>query len=149
MFCASHLLQRRETLGLPPEQVTRLSTLETESKAAREKAANDSKPHREQLEKLLQQSTPDVAQVRVHAQALMQVQQAAGLSMITTAVQAKAVLTPEQRGRVQGWAEGARGPGMRGRGMNPGIRGRGMGQGMRRPGGPGPMPIRRGMPPGE
>jgi len=136
MFNPSHLLERRETLDLTPEQVTRLSTLETELRAAQEKTANDAKPQREELEKLLEQSAPDVTQVRTRAQALMQAEQAMRLATLTTAVQAKAVLTAEQRGRVQGWADGGRAVGMRRPGMAPR---------MRRPAGPGPQQFRRGM----
>lgn len=116
VYHPSHLLERRDVLSLTPDQVTRLSTLENELKAAHEKAAAELKPQREELAKLLQQSAPDVAQVRTRAQAVMQAEQAVRLTTLTTSLQAKAVLTPEQRGRVQGWADGGR-----------------MGMGMRRP----------------
>jgi len=144
MFDPSRLLERRETLALTADQVTRLSALETDLKTAREKAQTDAKPHREELEKLLQATAPDVAQVRTHAQALMQAEQGAQLATLATAVQAKGVLTPEQRGRVQGWAEGGR-EGFRRMGGRPGI-GPGAGPG---PGGlDGPRPplrLRRGL----
>jgi Spy/CpxP family protein refolding chaperone len=123
MFSPTLLLERREALNLTADQVTKLSTLESEAKAAREKAAADSKPHREELEKLWQQTVPDVTQLRTHAQALMQAEQGARLNALTTWAQAKAVLTPEQRGRVQGWADARR---QRGRGFR-GRRGPGMG----------------------
>ncbi|MSR06120.1 MAG: hypothetical protein EXR93_03480 [Gemmatimonadetes bacterium] len=127
VFNPSLLLERRDVLNLTPDQVTRLSGLENDLKAAREKAQTDAKPHREELQKLLQQTAPDVAQVRTHAQALMQVEQGAQLNTLVTSVQAKAVLTPEQRGRVQGWADGGgRGMGP-GRGMRPRMGGPGMG----------------------
>lgn len=123
MFDPTRLLERRDLLVLTADQVTRLSGLETELRAAREKSQNDAKPHREELQKLLQQSAPDAAQVRTHAQALMQAEQGAQLSTLTTAVQAKAVLTAEQRGRVQGWAEGGRVMGSRRVGPRPGVGG--------------------------
>ncbi|MBI4501352.1 MAG: hypothetical protein HY700_09345 [Gemmatimonadetes bacterium] len=136
-FSPTVLLERRQVLNLTADQVTRLSTLENDLKAAHEKAQTDAKPHREELEKLWQQPTPDVAQLRTHAQALMQVEQTVRLSALTTTAQAKAILTPEQRGRVQGWADargrqmrermqgGPGGPGMRFRrpGMAPGMQG--------------------------
>jgi Spy/CpxP family protein refolding chaperone len=116
-FSPTALLEHREALSLTADQVTKLSTLETDLKTARDKARTDSKPHRDELQKLLEQSAPDVTQVRAHAQALMQAEQTGRLNAITTSVQAKAVLSPEQRGRVQGWAD-ARGERMRGgRGM--------------------------------
>lgn len=130
MFNPSHLLERREILGLTADQVTRISALENELKAAREKAETDAKPHREELEKALKSSSPDAAQVRTHAQAMMTAQQGAQLATLTTAVQAKAILTAEQRGRVQGWADG--GPRMGLRRMGPAPR--------MAPGGPGGQP---------
>lgn len=48
---------------------------------------------------------PDTAVLRRSARALMQTQQAAHLAALTAAAQAKGVLTPEQRGRVEGWAD--------------------------------------------
>jgi Spy/CpxP family protein refolding chaperone len=134
MFSPTALLDRREVLNLSADQVSRLSTLENDFKAAREKAQADAKPHREELEKLWQQPAPDVTQLRTHAQALMQVQQSVQLSAITTMAQAKAILTPEQRGRVQGWADARRHEMMRGM----------MFRRFGRPGGMGGMGFRRG-----
>ena len=137
MFGPSMLLDERGVLALTPDQVTRLSTLETEVRQARDKTEAEGKPHREELEKLWEQPTPDAAQMRTHAQALMQAHQAAGLTALTAAAQAKAILTPEQRGRVRGWAD-ARGR-MMGRGAEWGRMRRGPGT----PGGPGgPFPPR-------
>ena len=151
MFSATMLLERREALGLTADQVTRLSNLENELRQAREKAQTDAKPHREELEKLMQQATPDPIQLRTHAQALMAAMQGAALTALTTGAQAKAVLTPEQRGRVQGWADARRERSGRGGPMGRGFR-RGPG-GPPGPGGPdGPrgamfrrMMLRRGM----
>jgi len=113
MFRPSHLLDRRDALDLTTEQVTRLSALENESRQAREKADSAGAPHREALRRVMEQPAPDVAQLRSHAQALMQAEQGARLSALTTAAQAKAVLTPEQRGRVEGWRQARRGFGRR------------------------------------
>ncbi len=109
IYSPTVLLERREALALTPDQVTKLSTLENDVRAAREKAQTDGKPHRDELAKLWEQSVPDVTQIRTHAQAMMQVEQTAQLAALLSTAQAKAVLTPEQRGRVQGWAD-ARGP---------------------------------------
>jgi Spy/CpxP family protein refolding chaperone len=141
MFSPTALLERREVLNLSADQVSRLSSLENDFKTAREKAQADGKPHREELQKLWQQSAPDVTQLRTHAQALMQVQQSVQLAAITTMAQAKAVLTPEQRGRVQGWAD-SQGR-IRGMMMRRRLGGGGMGGGMgfrRGPMPPGPRP---------
>ena len=133
-FSPTVLLERRSALNLTPEQVTRLSTLENDVRAAHEKAEADARPHREELEKLMQQPAPDVAQVRTHAQAMFQAEQAGRIAALTSTAQAKAVLTPEQRGRVQGWADARRNEGPRG--------GRGMQFRRQRPGGPDQMPRR-------
>ena len=140
-FSPTVLLERREALNLTPEQVTRLSGLENDVKAARDKSEADAKPHREELEKVMQQTAPDVTQLRTHALAMMQAEQSARIAGLTASAQAKAVLTPEQRGRVQGWADARRfeGPG-RGRGM---MFRRGGPEGFRRMR-PGGMQFRRG-----
>ena len=52
----------------------------------------------------------------------MQAEQAAQLATITGAAQAKSILTSEQRGRVQGWAD-HRGNRMGMRGFRDGMRG--------------------------
>jgi Spy/CpxP family protein refolding chaperone len=144
IFSPTALLERRSALNLTPDQVTRLSTLETDVKSVRDKAETDSKPHREELEKLWQQGAPDVTQIRTHMQALMQAEQTARLTAATSTASAKAVLTPEQRGRVQGWADARmaeRERGMRGMMFRRGGPGRGPGGDMpeggpeRRPGG--------------
>jgi Spy/CpxP family protein refolding chaperone len=138
-FSPTALLDRREVLNLTADQVTKLSGLENDFKAAREKSEADAKPHREELEKLMQQTTPDVTQLRTHAQAMMQAEQTARLAGLMASVQAKAILNPEQRGRVQGWADARRfGGSGRGRGMTPR---RGGPQGRMGPGG---MQLRRG-----
>ena len=115
IFSPTALLERRDALNLAPDQVTKLATLENDLKAAREKAENDSKPHRDELDKLWQQGAPDIAQIRTHMQAMMQTEQAARIAAATSIASAKAVLTPEQRGRVQGWADARMSE--RGRGM--------------------------------
>jgi Spy/CpxP family protein refolding chaperone len=138
IYAPDRLVNRRDVLQLTPDQVSRLDALAQDAKQAREKAQADAKPHWDQLADLWKQPSPDVAQIKSHAQAAMQAMEAAHLAQLTAAAQAKAVLTPEQRGRVAGWADGAR---MR---MNRGMRMRAGGMrmraGMRRrgpPGGPG------------
>lgn len=142
-YAPQRLVDRREALGLTPDQVSRLEALAQQSKQARDKADSLGKSHGDALADLWKQDAPDVNQVRTHAQAQMQAMESAHLAQLVAAAQAKAVLTPEQRGRVAGWNDAAR---MRmGRFMNrPGGMG-GMG-GMRMPG-PMRMRMRRPMPP--
>lgn len=138
-YAPQRLVDRRETLALTPDQVSRLEALAQQAKQARDKADSLAKTHRDALADLWKQDAPDVNQIRAHAQAAMQAMEGAHLAQLVAAAQAKAVLTPEQRGRVAGWNDGAR---MRMRQfMNrPGRMG-GMGR-MRMPG---PMRMRRGL----
>lgn len=119
LYAPQHLVDRREALGLTPEQVSRLEHLAQETKQATDKAQAEAKTHWDQLAELWKQPTPDVSQVRTHAQAAMQAMQGARVAHLVAAAQAKAVLTAEQRGRVAGWADAGRmrmGPmGQRGR----------------------------------
>ncbi|MBI2071421.1 MAG: Spy/CpxP family protein refolding chaperone [Gemmatimonadetes bacterium] len=127
VYVPQHLVNRREALGLTPEQVARLEALAQEAKQASDKAEAEAKTHWDQLAELWKQATPDVNQVRTHAQAAMQAMQGARVAHLVAAAQAKAVLTAEQRGRVAGWADAGR---MR------------MQQRMDRPGRMGRMPMR-------
>jgi Spy/CpxP family protein refolding chaperone len=122
MYAPDRLVNRREVLGLTPDQVSRLDALAQDAKQARDQAQAASKPHWDQLAELWKQPTPDVAQIKTHAQAAMQAMEAARLAQLTDAAQAKAVLTPEQRGRVEGWADAARLRMNRGMRMNGGTR---------------------------
>jgi Spy/CpxP family protein refolding chaperone len=102
------LIAWRQSLGLSAEQVSRLEALAQEARQAADKATAEARMHWDQLAEIWKQPTPDVNQVRSHAQAAMQAMQAARLAHLVAAAQAKAVLTPEQRGRVGGWADARR-----------------------------------------
>lgn len=139
-YAPQRLVDRRETLGLTPDQVSRLEALAQQAKQARDRADSAAKGQHDALADLWKQDAPDVNQIRTHAQAAMQAMESAHLAQLVAAAQAKAVLTPEQRGRVAGWGDAVR---MRMRQFRnqPGRMG-GMG---RRPM-QGPMRMRRGMP---
>ena len=108
LYAPDRLVNRRDVLGLTPDQVSRLDALAQDAKQARDKAQAEAKPHWDQVAELWKQPAPDVAQIQQHAQAAMQAMQAAHLAQMAAAAQAKAVLTPEQRGRVAGWADATR-----------------------------------------
>lgn len=108
-YAPQHLVDRREALSLTPDQVARLEALTQEVQQARESAEAEVRSRQEQLEQLWEQPAPDVNQLRTHAQAVMQAQQNAHLAALTAAARAKAVLSPEQRGRVAGWSDARRG----------------------------------------
>ncbi len=107
-YAPQRLVDRREVLALTPDQVSRLEALAQEAKQAGDKAEAEAKTHWDQLAELWKQPTPDVNQVRTHAQAAMQAMQDARVAQLVAAAQAKAVLTAEQRGRVAGWADAGR-----------------------------------------
>jgi len=107
-YAPQRLVDRREALGLTPDQVSRLETLAQQAKQARDKADSLAKGHQDALADLWKQDAPDVNQIRTHAQAQMQAMESAHLAQLVAAAQAKAVLTPEQRGRVAGWNDAAR-----------------------------------------
>jgi Spy/CpxP family protein refolding chaperone len=126
MFQPDRLIDRREALGLAPDQVSRLESLAQEVRQARDRADTNARAQRQRLRDLWNSATPDVAQLRAAAQAAMQTRQAAALARLEAAARAKTILTPEQRGRVAGWADGARmrmrldRPGRRGPALRPG-----------------------------
>jgi len=107
-YAPQRLVDRREALALTPDQVSKLEALAQLAKQARDKADSVAKAHHDALADLWKQDAPDVNQVRSHAQAAMQAMESAHLAQLVAAAQAKAVLTPEQRGRVAGWEDAAR-----------------------------------------
>jgi hypothetical protein len=104
-FAPDHLLQRKDALGLSAQQVTRLTTLRDGAKAGHQAAAADAKQRMEALRQAMQSATSDTAALRRAFQAAHDAMGAAHWTMLRTAAQAKAVLTDEQRGRVNGWAD--------------------------------------------
>ncbi|MBI3982760.1 MAG: Spy/CpxP family protein refolding chaperone [Gemmatimonadetes bacterium] len=108
VFQPARLIDRREVLALTPDQVSRLEALAQEARQARERADTTARTQNQRLRELWNAPTPDVAQLRSLAQAAMQARQAAALASLEAAAKAKAILTPEQRGRVAGWADAAR-----------------------------------------
>ena len=102
-FSPQALLERSETLGLTPEQVQRLTTLQTETRAAHERT------HPEVQARFAEAKTAwdagNMQAATAATQAGMQAMQAAHLGMQSAAGQARAILTGEQRARVQGWMD--------------------------------------------
>jgi Spy/CpxP family protein refolding chaperone len=126
-FAPRFLLGRRERLALTDDQAKQLEALATETEQARDKAMAGAKTHREKMRDLWAAERIDVSALQAEARAAMQTEQAAHLQALTNVAKAKALLTAEQRGRVEGWAD-ARRWGMRrfGRGQGPaGPMGRG------------------------
>jgi Spy/CpxP family protein refolding chaperone len=100
------LIQRKESLGLSEEQVSRLGQLSEELKGVHEQAEVQVNASHEALREAWQADPPDADAVRRYAQQAMEARQAAQLAMVGGAAQAKALLTPEQQGKMAGWMEG-------------------------------------------
>jgi Spy/CpxP family protein refolding chaperone len=127
-FSPQMLLNRRQRLQLTDDQAIQLEALATEIRKAHDEAATAAKPHEEKLRELWQADKPDVQAIQSEMQALMTARHGAALAAASAAARAKGLLTAEQRGRVEGWADG-RGMGARGpdRGMRRDGPRRGMG----------------------
>ena len=110
------LIARKDLLGLSDEQVSQIGQLSADAQAAQEQSMEAVKQIQEQLQEAWAADQPDAAAVRSYAQAGMEVRQNARLAMIEGAARAKALLTPEQQGKLEGFVEGRR-MGMRQRGM--------------------------------
>jgi Spy/CpxP family protein refolding chaperone len=104
-FAPDHLLMRKDDLHLSAQQVARLTAIRDAAKTAHEAAQAEAKAHMGALGQAMQANAPDTSSVRVHFQAAHAAMGQAHLTMLTAAAQAKAVLTDEQRGRVNGWAD--------------------------------------------
>lgn len=125
-FAPRALLNRRARLDLTDDQVKQLEVFASDMEQARDKTMTEVRAHRDKMRELWDADPIDVNAIQSEARALMQVQQTAHLQSLTDIAKAKALLTPEQRGRVEGWADarrwGRRGPG---RGPGAGFMGRG------------------------
>ena len=104
-FAPDHLLMRKDVLGLSAQQVARLTALRDAAKAAHDVAHADAKTHMDALAQAMQASAPDTGAVKLHFQAAQAAMGKAHLTMLTAAARAKALLTDEQRGRVNGWVD--------------------------------------------
>jgi hypothetical protein len=104
-FAPDHLLMRKDALALTAQQVTRLTALRDAAKTAHDAAEADGKAHMGAFAQAMQASAPDTGAVRLHFQGAHAAMGKAHLTMLTAAAQAKALLTDEQRGRVNGWVD--------------------------------------------
>jgi len=104
-FAPDHLLQRKDALGLTPQQVTRLTALRDAAKTAHDAAAAEARNHMEALKQTLAANAPDTAAARRHFQGAHDAMGRAHWTMLAAAAQAKAALTDAQRGRVEGWVD--------------------------------------------
>ncbi len=104
-FAPDHLLARKDVLGLSAQQVVRLTAIRDAAKTAHDAAQADAKTHMDALAQAMQAGAPDTTALKLHFQAAHGAMGKAHLTMLTAAAQAKALLTDEQRGRVNGWVD--------------------------------------------
>lgn len=103
-FAPNHLLERKDSLGLTAQQVARLTALRDAAKTGHDAAHAEAKAHMDALAQAFQAAAPDTAAVKGHFQAAHAAMGKAHWTMLAAAVQAKALLTVEQRARVERWA---------------------------------------------
>lgn len=133
-FAPGHLLHRSEPLELTEGQIAELTGLRDGLEAAGREARSGRSERQSRMHELLGSDDPDLSAIREeftrNHTALGEFQWA----RIEAGVNARSLLTDEQRGRVQGWGQARRGNGgrqMRG-GRSRGQRGGGRMSGSRR-----------------
>lgn len=99
-FTPEQLLARKDSLGLTAPQVTRLTALRDAAKTASDAAAAEAKAHMDALAQAFQAAAPDTTAVKQHFQAAHTAMGKSHWTMLAAAAQARAVLTDEQRARV-------------------------------------------------
>lgn len=105
LYAPQMLLNRRQRLEITEEQARQLEGLASEIRQAQDKASAAAKPHEEKLGELWQADQPNVQAIQSEMQALMAARHTAGLAHAAALAKAKGLLTAEQRGKVEGWAE--------------------------------------------
>jgi len=105
LYTPQHLLARKDTLGLTPDQVSRLTRLRDGAQAAHDAAAADARTHTQAIEHAASAATLDTAALKAHFEAAHAAMGKAHWAMLVSAAQARAVLTDAQRAKVQTWAD--------------------------------------------
>ena len=103
-FTPDHLLANKDSLTLTQQQITRLTTLRDAAKPAHDASAADVKTHMDAIAQAWNAAAPDTAALRQHFLAAHDGMGKAHWVMLAAAAQARAVLTAEQRARVDQWA---------------------------------------------
>jgi hypothetical protein len=99
-YTPEHLLSRKDSLKLTPDQITRLTAIQTSAKSAHDAAAADMKTHMGALSQAFQAASPDTNAIRMHFDAVHAAMGKAHWAMLSAAAQARASLTDAQRQRV-------------------------------------------------
>jgi len=102
----SHLLERRDTLGLTADQVTRLEAIAADAQSAHDEAMASHTTHREQMTEALTADRPDPETVQTHFMAAHAAMGMAHWAELNGALEAMGVLTESQRAMVKSWTGG-------------------------------------------
>lgn len=100
-FTPDHLLARKDSLGLTPQQVTRLTALRDAATTAHDAAAADAKAHMTAVADAMKAAAPDTSALKQHFDAAHAAMGKAHWAMLSAAAQARAALTDDQRARVE------------------------------------------------
>ena len=103
-FDPARLLARKDVLGLSAQQVEQLTTLEKGARAGMTAAIRQIRAERAAIAAGLKVDAPDTVQLKRHYNALQTAAGTAHWARLSTTLQARAVLTEAQRGKVLGWA---------------------------------------------
>ena len=104
-FMPDHLLARKDALELTAQQVTRITALRDAAKTAHDAAQTEMQTHIAAMAETMKTNAPDTTALKQHFQAALAAMSRAHWAMLSSAAQARAVLTDGQRGRVDGWAD--------------------------------------------
>lgn len=99
-FAPEQLLARRDSLGLTPAQIARLTALREATKSAHDNAHHGHQTNMNALAQAFRSAAPDTGVLQQHFRAAHDAMGKAHILMLSAAAQAKAVLTDEQRARV-------------------------------------------------
>jgi len=99
-YTPDHLLAHRDSLKLTRDQVTRLTAIRDAAKSTHDAAAADFKTHMGELSSAFKTAAPDTNALRPHFEAGHGAMGKAHWVMLAAAARAKAVLTDDQRKKV-------------------------------------------------
>ena len=104
-YAPDHLLDRKESLKLTTQQITRLTSLQEGAKKAHEQCAADAKPHMDAIAQALRVAAVDTVALKQHFEGAHAAMGKGHWAMFGVALQARAALTDEQRTQVDQWSK--------------------------------------------
>ena len=103
-FKPDQILAHRDSLNLTAAQISRLTSLQDAAKKAHEDCGAAAKPHMAAITEGLSATAPDTAALRQHIDAAHAAMGKGHWATLATAMQARALLSEDQRSRVERWA---------------------------------------------